>query len=111
MYKPQHWRKKWDVKEQSCWWKRIEFLLEALTFDKPVYVHRVPMKRDNGDCRDLGDRYLVRISNTLSYGFAVHILLHELAHAMEPFEEHGPAFHMAQFEIWLAYNEYELDDA
>ena len=109
--KPQHWQQAWTGSEKHRWWDRIEHLLDVLGFDKPVQVRRVPMKRDHGECQYWDDFYRIRIDNTLEYQMAVLILLHELAHALEPNDGHGPAFHMAQFEVWLAYNEYELDYA
>lgn len=108
---PQHWRRGWTESERNRWWERIEHLLDALSIDKPVQVRRVRMKRCHGECQYWDKFYRIRIDNTLGYQMAVLILLHELAHALEPNDDHGPAFHMAQFEVWLAYNEYELDDA
>ncbi len=107
--KPQHWRQGWTEQEKFSWLDRIEHLLDALDFSKPVRVRRIPMKRNHGLCQYKESYCLVQIGNTLEYQMAVFILRHELAHALEPNDAHGPAFHMAQFEVWLAYNEYELE--
>jgi predicted metal-dependent hydrolase len=101
----------WDDEEKWTWWERIEWLTYELDFDRPVHVHRVKMSRNHGevDDRSRPDRYIIRIDNTLDYQLAVWVLIHELAHCMEPYEDHGPAFWMAKCEVWAENLIFEQD--
>ncbi len=105
--KPQHWKQGWTKSEKRRWWERIEHIQEALDLGRSVQVGRVPMKKNDGDFLNVDACYRIRISNTLDYQAAVCTLLHEFAHALEPYDEHGQAFHAAQCEVWSANTDWE----
>jgi len=61
----------------------VRLLKENCPADMPVKVRRVKVPDDRfGDCGQLEDHYLIRISNKLKEEQAIDILIHEYSHVM-----------------------------
>lgn len=89
----------------------VNLLKEDLPPSLPVLVKRCKMgNEDAGDCSKVGDRFVIRVSNTLHDDAAILILFHEWAHAVcweskfMPGDHHviwGIAYAMV-WKTWLA---------
>ena len=61
----------------------VRLLKEKCPCDLPVIIHRTRVPADRfGDCKNSKTHFRIRVSNELEEEQAIHILLHEYAHAL-----------------------------
>jgi len=93
--------------DYQTFYKVVRQMRKHLPILYPIHVRRVRMpKGDDGDCEFKKDKFRIRIEKTLPENYAIDVLLHELAHALDwdsgehSDDEHGPTWGEAYSAIY-----------
>lgn len=60
----------------------IRHLRKTLDLSHPIKIRRVKMKENDGECKFLNGKFIIRINKSLPEFAAIDVALHEFAHAI-----------------------------
>lgn len=98
----------------SLFHKAVNFLKKNANVDFPIYVRRIDLKDDDGNCSfDKKKKcFIVRINKNLTIEHSIDVALHEIAHAMSweiDKDMHGPSWGLAHAKLYRKFLEHFIN--
>lgn len=91
----------------ALFYDAMRFLKEVVRGDKPVKVRCMSLSDDlDGICIEKDDHFLIKVSNQLTVGHAIDVMIHEFAHVEawgKEIDPHGAVWGKCYSRIYREY--------